>query len=125
MRIFVIASRVPYPLEKGDKLRIYNQIKELSKRHEIILCCLSDSKVDPKAIDELSKYCIDIEVVALKKWRIALNLFLALFSNRPFQVAYFYQKQAQKKVNAFIPAKSTGQDLCPIDTYDRIRKRQT
>jgi polysaccharide biosynthesis protein PslH len=28
-KIFVIASRVPFPLDKGDKLRIYHQVKEL------------------------------------------------------------------------------------------------
>ena len=46
MKIFVLLSRFPYPLEKGDKLRAFHQIKELSKKHEIILCALSDEKVD-------------------------------------------------------------------------------
>ena len=32
MKIFVLLSRVPYPLEKGDKLRAFNQIKELAKK---------------------------------------------------------------------------------------------
>jgi hypothetical protein len=31
MRILVLLSRVPYPLEKGDKLRAFHQIKELSR----------------------------------------------------------------------------------------------
>ncbi len=37
MKIFVILSRFPYPLEKGDKLRAYNHIKYLAKNNEIIL----------------------------------------------------------------------------------------
>jgi len=51
----VLLSRVPYPLEKGDKLRAYNQIKELAKKHEVVLCCLNDTRqtIDRKSIREL------------------------------------------------------------------------
>ena len=51
-KIFVIASRVPFPLDKGDKLRIYHQVKELSKHFEVCLCVLSETKVEQKSIDE-------------------------------------------------------------------------
>ena len=47
MKIFVLLPRIPYPLEKGDKLRAYNQIKQLSKRHEIVLCALNDKNICP------------------------------------------------------------------------------
>ncbi|MEY3850959.1 MAG: hypothetical protein RJA38_1400, partial [Bacteroidota bacterium] len=43
MKLVVLTSRVPYPLEKGDKLRIFHQIKHLSHSHEICLICLNDS----------------------------------------------------------------------------------
>jgi hypothetical protein len=48
MKIFVLLSRFPYPLDKGDKLRAYYQIKELSAFHEIHLCCLDDNNI-PKS----------------------------------------------------------------------------
>ena len=41
----VILSRFPFPLEKGDKLRAYYQIKDLSKDFDIELICISDIKV--------------------------------------------------------------------------------
>ena len=37
MKLFVITSRIPFPLDKGDKLRVYHQLKELSKHHKIYL----------------------------------------------------------------------------------------
>ena len=37
MNILVIASRVPFPLEKGDKLRLYHQLKHLSSKHTLTL----------------------------------------------------------------------------------------
>ena len=29
MKVFVLTSRIPYPLEKGDKLRLHHQLKHL------------------------------------------------------------------------------------------------
>ena len=45
MKILVVLPRFPYPLEKGDKLRAYHQIVELSKRHEVYLFAVSHTKV--------------------------------------------------------------------------------
>ena len=42
MKILVILPRFPYPLEKGDKLRAYYQIKELSKHNEVYLFCAAE-----------------------------------------------------------------------------------
>jgi hypothetical protein len=36
-KLVVLLSRFPYPLEKGDKLRAFHQIAELSKFFEIYL----------------------------------------------------------------------------------------
>ena len=102
MKIFVIASRIPYPLEKGDKLRIYNQVKELSKDHQILLCCLYDGKIHPKATKELEAICKQVEFVKLSRIKILINLFFNIFSSKPFQVSYFYQNKAQRRIDKII-----------------------
>lgn len=102
MKIFVLASRVPYPLEKGDKLRIFHQVKELSKNHEIHLCCLNSEKVHADAEKELNKICDELSIIPLKKLNIYWNLVLNLFSDNPFQVAYFFQRNAAVKINKLI-----------------------
>ena len=48
MKLLILASRFPYPLEKGDKLRLFHQITYLSRQHEIILCCLNEGKPKPE-----------------------------------------------------------------------------
>jgi sugar transferase (PEP-CTERM/EpsH1 system associated) len=102
MKLFVIASRIPYPLEKGDKLRIYHQLKELSKNNTVLLCCLHENSIPKGAKKELQKICSQVEFVRLNKWKIPFNLFFAFFSSKPFQVAYFYQKNAQRKIDKII-----------------------
>ncbi len=103
MKLFVLLSRFPYPLEKGDKLRAFHQIKELSKQHEIVLCALSDQKVAQSSIDKLQEYCKTIHIIKLPKWKIYWNLFWQLlFTDKSLQVVYFYNKSAQKKINRII-----------------------
>lgn len=102
MKILVLLSRIPWPLEKGDKLRAYHHLKVISKEHEVVLVCLTDSEVHPKAIENLSPYCQEIHFIKLSKIGILWNLATSIFNDKPFQVNYFYQKSAQKKVNQII-----------------------
>ena len=102
MKILVLLPRFPYPLEKGDKLRAYNQIKYLAKNHKIHLVALTDVNLEPSWINALVPFCESIQVIHLSKWRIALNILRAFFMGLPLQVGYFYNGKAQKKINKII-----------------------
>lgn len=114
MKLFVIVSRVPYPLDKGDKLRIYHQLKELSKRHEILLCCLDDNKTQQEHIDHLKTFCDKVEVFELSRVKIYFNLFKALFTNKPFQVHYFYQRAVHKQISQLIQSYQPDRIFCQL-----------
>ena len=115
MKIFVLLSRFPYPLEKGDKLRAFHQIKELSKKHEIILCALTDEKVDKKSVEILSAYCSIIEFIRLPKWKIYWSLLIQLlFTDKSLQVAYFYSKSAQRKIDKSIAKHKPDHIYCQL-----------
>ena len=75
MKIFVLLPRIPWPLEKGDKLRAYNQIKQLAKNNEIILCALNDDKkVDKQAaFQAMQPYCSSVNFIDLPKIGITGN----------------------------------------------------
>lgn len=103
MKIFVLLPRIPYPLEKGDKLRAYNQIKQLAKNNEIVLCALNDKKVDEqKAFHALQPYCGSINFIRINKLQILLGLIRAFFKRWPMQCGYFYNRRAAKKIDALI-----------------------
>ncbi|MFN3341975.1 MAG: glycosyltransferase [Flavobacteriales bacterium] len=102
MRLFIILSRVPWPLEKGDKLRAYYQIRELSRHHDISLFCLSDAVIDPKAKTELLRYCKEVHIERIRRPGIFFRLAKAVFSKLPFQVHYFYKPSLKSKVHSII-----------------------
>jgi len=102
MKILVLTSRFPYPLEKGDKLRAFYQIKELSRNHEIILASVSDQYVLPDHLDALKPFCKKIIVHQISYLSIFRNLFVTFFKRQPFQGGYFYSKDFQIKINDVI-----------------------
>lgn len=104
MKLFVILSRVPYPLDKGDKLRAYHQLAELHKRHHVVLCCLTDEKPTDEDLRLTKEVCAELHVLPLTRWRIWLNLAFSLFSRKPLQVMYFYQRPVHRQVAALIKA---------------------
>jgi sugar transferase (PEP-CTERM/EpsH1 system associated) len=114
MKILVLLSRFPYPLEKGDKLRAYHQIKELSKKHEIILCSLTDQPVKPEWSKELEKFCSEIHTYQLKKPLIYWNTIKQTLTQKPFQIGYFYQRSIQKKINRLIEVAKPDHIYCQL-----------
>ena len=114
MKIVVVLSRIPFPLEKGDKLRAYHQIKELAKSNEIYLICTSDKPIENKAKEELLKFCKEVHFFKLNKIKTFLNLGLGFFSNKPFQVKYFYQKSIHKKVKILISKVKPNHIYCQL-----------
>jgi sugar transferase (PEP-CTERM/EpsH1 system associated) len=114
MRLFFILPRVPYPTEKGDKLRAFHQIKQLSKHHEIILCALNDGDLHEDAIPVLKKYVKAIHIIPISKFSIAVNLIRTLFSNRPLQVGYFYNDASAAKIHGLIDEYKPDHIFCQL-----------
>ncbi len=102
MRLFVLLSRFPYPLDKGDKLRAFHQLRILSQNHQIFLCALHEEALQEDWIKAVQPYCEKIETIQISKATQFIQLIGALFSNRPFQVAYFFQPSAQNQIKHLI-----------------------
>ena len=115
MKILVILSRIPWPLEKGDKLRAYHQIRCLSKKHEIILFALNDTNIDEVAAKEqLLPYCSTIRFFNLRKITILWNITKAFFRGKPLQVGYFYSCNAKKALQQLIAETQPDRVFCQL-----------
>ena len=80
MKILVVLPRFPYPLEKGDKLRAYHQIRCLAKNNDVSLFCVSHNAVADKDIEQLKPYCSSIKVVKPSKITLFFSILKAFFS---------------------------------------------
>lgn len=95
MKILVVLPRFPYPLDKGDKLRAYNQIVELSKRHEVYLFALSHDKVKHDDYDHLHTYCTAVDYVRLRWLESAIGVIKAFLTGQPLQLGYWNSRSAR------------------------------
>ncbi len=102
MKILFITSRIPYPLFRGDKLRVYNLIRNLSKSNEIILLSFVENKSEYELQNELAKYCTRIELIYLPVWKSVINSVLGFFSKLPIQVKYYNSKKMNTLVKNVI-----------------------
>ena len=124
MKLLVLLSRVPYPLEKGDKLRAYHLVSRLAERHEVYLFCLSDARVKEEHIEHLRRFCKHIEVVHIPRWRIVLKLLKAVFTRLPFQVAYFHHGHAQDRIDKVLAEFDPDHVICQlVRTTEYVRDR--
>lgn len=98
MKILVVLPRFPYPLEKGDKLRAYHQIVELSKRHEIYLFAVSHTKVTPEQRAALEPYCKSIAVVTPTRFTAWFNVVRNYFRSKSLQMGYWDSRRARRSV---------------------------
>lgn len=101
MKVIATFCRFPYPLDKGDKLRAFYQIKELSKRNDIYLFCFSSHTPKQEHIDILQQYCRQIHIEKLSLFAQIVSLFCSLFNRLPLQVALFTTPKAKKRFRSF------------------------
>lgn len=125
MKIFVLLSRVPYPIEKGDKLRAFNQLRCLSESHEVILCALSDSPVHPEALKVLNSFCSEVHIIPIGKSGMIWNLLKAFFNGNPLQVGYFYRCHAREKINQLIAESKPDHIYCQLIRVSEYVKNST
>lgn len=99
MKLLVLLSRFPYPLDKGDKLRAFHQLRYLARQFEVCLFALSDEDVTPEAHAAVAPLCRGgLHVHRLRKPGIAANLAWAGLRGLPFQVGYFHDAAAQRRL---------------------------
>jgi sugar transferase (PEP-CTERM/EpsH1 system associated) len=63
--LLYLTHRVPYPPDKGDRIRCFHVLEYLRRRANVHLACLADEPVDPCITEELTRRCERLVVVPL------------------------------------------------------------
>ncbi len=96
MKILFLTPRIPYPPFRGDKLKIWNLLRLLAQKHEIVLVTFIQSKQEEEYVQPLRELCKEVHVVYLPRWKSIINCLIAVFQLVPFQVAYYRSKAMSK-----------------------------
>ena len=110
MKLLYLAHRIPYPPNKGDKIRSFNEIKYLSRFYEIHLVCLADNPDDIQHKKKLFKFCSKVHVDPLDTRVAKIRGIVSLISGKSVTAGYFHSRKLQKLVD----------DLLSREHYDAI-----
>jgi len=108
-KLLYITSRFPFPLEKGDKLRAFHQIKFLSKEFDIYLVSLSEKDVPTEDQKELLPFLKELKTFKIQG-NFLFDALRYLVSDKPLQLAYFHSTKAKKYIHDLV--EKEGIDVC-------------
>jgi sugar transferase (PEP-CTERM/EpsH1 system associated) len=91
--LLFIAHRIPFPPNKGDKIRSYHLLRHLSKRHEIHLGAFVDDPDDWQYRDALKPYCKSIKLLPLHSRRAKLASLTGLLTGEALTLPYYRSRE--------------------------------
>jgi sugar transferase (PEP-CTERM/EpsH1 system associated) len=67
--VLYLVHRVPYPPDKGDRIRAFHLLKFLARQSAVHLACLADEPVAADTIAALKRYCERVAILPLGRER--------------------------------------------------------
>ena len=87
--LLYLVHRIPYPPNKGDKVRSFNILRQLAKRHRIFLGTFVDHPDDVQYIDKLSEWCEESRVIRLDPRSAKIASLRGLVTGEALSVPYY------------------------------------
>jgi sugar transferase (PEP-CTERM/EpsH1 system associated) len=87
--VLFLAQRIPYPPDKGDKLRSFQFLRHLAKRSRVHLGCFVDDPADWARAGELKRIVASCCLVPLERRRATARSLAGLASGKPLSLPYY------------------------------------
>jgi sugar transferase (PEP-CTERM/EpsH1 system associated) len=110
VRILFLCHRIPYPPDKGDKIRAFHHLQAMAEHHEVDLYTLVDDPRDRNCGEALARYCQRLTVRHLNPKLARLRSLPYLFTKMPLTIPCFYSSELALEVRKGLASRS----------YDRI-----
>jgi sugar transferase (PEP-CTERM/EpsH1 system associated) len=97
--ILYLVHRLPYPPNKGDKVRSYHLLKHLLKEHRVFLGTFIDDPEDEQHIETLRALCPNLYIARLNPRFAKLRSLNALLADEPLTLRYYRDAGLQEWVD--------------------------
>jgi polysaccharide biosynthesis protein PslH len=108
MRILWIKTELLHPVDKGGRIRTYQMLRSLTKRHHVTYLCLDDGTAAPDARALANEYCHQLETVRFNPpakggLRFFFDLVMNLFSPLPYAIARYKSAELRARIAELAP----------------------
>ena len=100
--ILFLTHRIPYPPNKGDKVRSFNILRWLNKNYNVYLGCFIDNPEDIKYKNELSNHSSDFLCLYQPVYLSLARSVVALCVNQPITTHYYYSRKMERWVKDIV-----------------------
>ena len=90
--ILFLAHRIPYPPNKGDKLRAYQVLNHWTKQHKVFLGCFIDNAEDWQHRDLVREQCTGAYFARLHPTLALVRASGAFLTNDPLSLPYYWDR---------------------------------
>ena len=97
--ILYLVHRIPYPPNKGDKVRSYHLLRHLASEHQVFLGTFIDDPEDEIHIAKLSEYCVDSQVERINPRWAKLWSLSGILSGEALTLPYYRNQRLQAWVD--------------------------
>ena len=87
--ILFLSHRIPYPPDKGEKIRAWHMLQHLARRHRVHLGTFIDAPEDARHIERLQAICASVFWRPLSPRLARLRSLPSLFNGAPLTQGYF------------------------------------
>ncbi|KPV40021.1 hypothetical protein AN478_07525 [Thiohalorhabdus denitrificans] len=91
--LLFLAHRIPYPPNKGDKIRSFHLLEYLSRYYDIHLGAFVDDPADWRYAKQTARYCAATELVPLGRGRARLRSLRGLMAGSPLSLPFYQDRR--------------------------------
>jgi sugar transferase (PEP-CTERM/EpsH1 system associated) len=91
--LLFLAHRIPFPPNKGDKIRSFHLLRHLSARYAVHLGAFVDDPDDWQYRDALKPYCASIKLLPLNPRRARLASLVGLLTGEALTLPYYRNRE--------------------------------
>jgi sugar transferase (PEP-CTERM/EpsH1 system associated) len=95
MKVLFLAHRIPYPPDKGDKIRAFHFLEHLAASHQVWLGAAADDPADMRYVPVLKERCADVCVAPLGPLARTLNMLSGFHLGLPLSIARFRHRRLE------------------------------
>lgn len=106
MKILFLAHRIPYPPDKGEKIRAFHELKFLGARHTVDLFCFADSEEEASQQSALRTHCRHTYVETRSRMKKATGAARSILRREPLSCGFFYSREFQGEVQQALARES-------------------
>jgi len=100
--LLFLAHRVPYPPNKGDKIRSYHLLRHLARRHRVVLGTFIDDPVDWQHLEALKELCAEVHVEPIAPRTKRVLSATGFFTGEALTLPYFHSVALDRWVKAVV-----------------------